>query len=184
MKFILLATLLVVFSSCSKGYKPNNHLTVQEQDEVMWKIIRYLAKPPEGLTKPERFYKGYDPYYEQQKSRHRLDAYFIDGDHHYFLISRPAPSITEKRVATGGKLKLSPEGNLSEYEEVFRTWKMKDADLKRKAGKLFALMVKGESLEKYRTKFTAPEEYIEFPDDVNYYDKEEREWKQRQAPLN
>jgi hypothetical protein len=38
-------------------------------------------------------------------------------------------------------------------------------------------MVKSETLEKYRTKWTFPDEYIEFPDDVNYYDKDAREWK-------
>jgi hypothetical protein len=41
-------------------------------------------------------------------------------------------------------------------------------------------MVKGEPLEKYQTKFTTPEEYIEFPDDINYFDKAEKEWKQKQ----
>jgi hypothetical protein len=177
MRYLSLLSFIVFFTGCGNSYKPNSHLTIQKQDEVMWKIIRYLAKPPEGLTKPERFYKGYDEYYEKQKSRHRLDAYFIDGDQHYFLVSRIAPSITEKRVATGGKLKMDAKGKVIEYEEVFRTWKMKDEDLKIKAGKLFDLMVKGEPLEKYRTKYTFPDEYIEFPDDVNYYDKEAREWK-------
>jgi len=179
MKYFALLSLFVLFSACGNSYKPNSHLAIQKQDEVMWKIIRYLAKPPEGLTKLERFYKGYDEYYEKQKSRHRLDAYFMDGDQHYFLVSRIAPSLTEKRVATGGKVKFDQKGKLVEYEEVFRTWKMKDADLKVKAGKLFDLMVKGESLEKYRTKYTFPDEYIEFPDDINYYDKEERGWKQK-----
>lgn len=145
--------------------------------------MRYIAKPPEGLTKLERFYKGYDPYYREQQSRHRMDGYYIDGETHYFVISRPAPSIHEKRVATGGRMKFDKEYNLIEYEEVFRTWKMKDADLKKKSLMLFDLMVKGESLEKYQTKYTTPEEYIEFPDDVNYYDKTEREWKQKQ-PAN
>jgi hypothetical protein len=178
MKYVYLFV-LILLCSCSKGYKPNDHLTVQKQDEIMWKIIRYLAKPPDGLTKPERFYKGYDPYYLEQQSRHRLDAYFIDGDQHYFLVSRIAPSIVEKRVAAGGRLKLDAKGKLIEYEEIFRTWKMKDEDLKIKAGKLFDLMVKGESLERYQTKFTTPDEYIEFPDDINYYDKDARDWKQR-----
>lgn len=178
MKYIVFVCLVLM--SCSKGYTPSEHLSAKEQDELMWKIIRYLAKPPEGLTKPERFYKGYDPYYQEQQARYRLDSYYMDDNTHYFLVSRIAPSIHEKRVATGGVAKFDENGKLIEYEEVFRTWKMKDADLKVKAGKLFDLMVKGESLEKYQTKFTAPEEYIEFPDDINYFDKSEREWKQRQ----
>lgn len=179
MKYIVIVCLALI--SCAKGYKPSEYLSAKQQDEMMWKIIRYLAKPPEGLTKPERFYKGYDPYYQEQQARYRLDSYYIgEKDAHYFLVSRVAPSIQEKRVATGGIVKFDENGKLIEYEEVFRTWKMKDADLKVKAKKLFDLMVKGESLEKYQTKFTTPAEYIEFPDDVNYFDKVEREWKQKQ----
>ncbi|MFM7487257.1 MAG: hypothetical protein ACKO13_10105, partial [Cytophagales bacterium] len=160
MKYHYVLILAMLVTACSKGYKPTDHLTGKEQDEFVWKIIRYIAKPPEvsNLSKPERFYKGYDPYYQEQQARHRLDAYFIKDDVHYFLISRQAPSIVVKRVATGGRLKLDAKGNLLEYEEVFRTWKMTEEMLQKKSMKLFDLMVKGEPLEKYRTKYTFPDE--------------------------
>lgn len=172
-------TFIFLLLACGKSYKPDSHLSVQKQDEIMWKIIRYLAKPPEGLTKPERFYKGYDPYYEEQKSRHLLEAYFISEGTHYFLVSRPAPSLVEKRVATGGKLKLDANGKLLEYEEVFRTWKMIPDTLKRRSLFLFDKMVKGESLAPYYTANSKGVDYIEFPDNVNYYDKSLRSWEQK-----
>jgi hypothetical protein len=174
--------LLVLFTcaGCSKSYDPADHLSAQEQYNQVWKIIRYMARPPENVTFPERFYKGYDPYYQEQASLHRLDAYFIGKDGtHYFLISRRAPSLQDKRVATGGKLKQDTEGNLVVYEEVFRTWKMADSLLATKSVMLFDRMVKGESLEPYLTKNSWPEEYIEFPDDRTYYDVEERMWKSK-----
>jgi hypothetical protein len=145
----------------------------------MWKIIRYLAKPPEGLLPMEIFYPQYDSFYQIAQSRHRLDAYYIDGEAHYFLVSRPAPSLTEKRVATGGKMKFDGNDSLAEYEEIFRTWKMQPDSLRKKSILLFEKMVKGEPLEKYQTRFTAPEEFIEFPDEKTYYDKEARAWRSK-----
>jgi hypothetical protein len=179
-RFQFFIVCLVLIAGCKKGYDPAEHLTAEEEYDQVWKIIRYLAKPPENLTFKERFYKGYDKYYQEQTSLHRLDAYFVDKEGtHYFLVSRRAPSITDKRVATGGKLTQNADGSIATYEEVFRTWKMPDSILIRKSLMLFDLMVKGEPLDPYLTKNSWPEEYIEFPDDRTYYDVNDRTWKGR-----
>jgi len=174
---LLLLLAIVSFGGCQKSYDPSSSLSAFEQDELMSKLIRYVAKSPEGLSDEERFYKAYDSYYEEQKSKHRLDAFYKEGNTNFFLISRQAPSLTEKRVATGGRVAWNEQGELMEYEEVFRTWKMPDTTLVRKGILLFDKMVKGESLEPYLTKNSMPEEYIEFPDDHTYFDKTERKWK-------
>jgi hypothetical protein len=181
-KLLLLILFALAVSCKSKSYKPTDHLTAKEQDAIMWTIIRYVGRAPEGLTYPERFYKGYDPHYREQQSLHRMDAFFIKGDTCYFLVSRRAPSLIEKRVATGGKLVLADGGTLAYYYEVFRTFKMKDEELKKKSMLLFDRMVKGESLTLFERK-RSQEEYIEFPDEINYYDAQERQWKQRERPL-
>jgi hypothetical protein len=172
--------LLFLLAACTgRSYKPADHLTAREQDELLWTIIRYIGRAPEGITTQEKFYKGYDPHYQEMKSRHRIDAYFKQSNTQFFLISRLAPSLTEKRVATGGKMEVNAAGELVYYEEVFRTWKMPDSVLQKKGLMLFDKMVRGESLEPYYTKNSFPEEYIEFPDDHNYYDVATREWKLR-----
>lgn len=148
----------------------------------MWTIIRYVGRAPEGLTYSERFYKGYDPHYREQQSLHRMDAFFIEGDTCYFLVSRRAPSLVEKRVATGGKLVLADGGTLAYYHEVFRTFKMKDEELKKKSLFLYNRMVKNEALDLFERR-KSQEEYIEFPDEINFYDANERQWKQREHRL-
>ncbi len=174
---IVLVSLLMI--ACGKDYKPSSHLSAKEEYDMMWKMIRYIGRAPENTTMQERFYKGYDEHYKEQMTIQRLDAYYIDKDVHYFLISRKAPSLVEKRVATGGKMRLSDTGEIVEFEEVFRTWKMADSVQIKKSIFLFDKMVKGESLDPYLTKNSAPEEYIEFPDDNVYYDKNARAWKTR-----
>ncbi|MGC3942970.1 MAG: hypothetical protein QM762_00270 [Chryseolinea sp.] len=168
---------IVLLTSCGSGsYDPSDSLTPQEKDKLMMTIIRYSIKPPENVAGNERFRNEYDEYYQQRAASCRLERYHRDGDVEYFLFSQPAASLTEKRNATGGLLERK-DGELTRYEEVFRTWKLVPDTLKRRSYLLFGKMVAGESLEKFRTKFTAPEEYIEFPDDNTWYDANAREWK-------
>lgn len=147
----------------------------------MDKIIRYVGRAPEGLTFDEKFYSGYDSFYMEQASLHKFDAYYVDGNTHFFLVSRQAPSLVNKRVATGGKFVLEPD-KIAEYEEVFRTWKMLPDTLQKRGMFLFDKMVKGEPLEEYQTKNSNGVEYIEFPDNLNYYDKAARQWKVKSMP--
>jgi hypothetical protein len=179
LKLLSLLLIVSILQSCNrkKDYNPESYLSVKEKDRVLMSIIRYLGKTPENVALTERFDSKYDAHYLDIASRHRFDQYYMDDEGtHYFLISRPAPSLFEKRVATGGKLKFDENGNLIEYEEVFRTWKMEVEDLNAKGFLLFDLMVNGKDLRPYYRK-NSLEEYIEFPDDHNYYDKTERIWK-------
>jgi hypothetical protein len=182
MRAVLIAVLAVAPVACKPSYNPDDHLSAREKYDFTWKIIRYVGRAPENLTMEERFYKAYDSHYEEQMGLHRLDAYFERGGYRYFLISRRAPSLHDKRVATGGKAKIDADGNLVDYEEVFRTWKMLEPNLIKKGMMLFDKMVKGESLERYLTKNSWPEEYIEFPDDIVYFDKAGRKWTTRSRP--
>lgn len=171
------AVLTVVSCSSKRDYNPDSHLSIKEKDRILQSIIRYLGKLPENVSASEKFSSMYNDYYLDLASRHRFEQYYIDSDgNHYFLISRSAPSLYEKRVAMGGKMKFNESGDLLEYEEVFRTWKMKDDELQRKGAMLFDLMVIGNDLTPYY-RVNSTEEYIEFPDEHNYYDKAERSWK-------
>lgn len=178
-RWFYLVLLLAVSCGLKKDYRPESHLSPQEQDKVMMAVIRYVGKAPENVRNEDRFDKKHDGYYQQLAGRHRLDQYFINDDGvHYFLISRAAPSLFEKRVATGGKMKFDADWKLVDYEEVFRTWKMKEEDLAKKGSLLFDTMVTGQSLTPYQIPNTQ-EEYIEFPDPRTYYDKPTRTWKTR-----
>lgn len=176
--FVFVVLILAVGSCSTKNdYTVSAHLTPQQQDEMMWKIIRYVGRAPEGLTFEERFYAPYDTFYHEQARIHKFDAYFVKGSTHYFLVSRKAPSLVEKRVATGGRFELGADGKISDYEEVFRTWKMVPDTLAKREMILFDKFVRGESLKPYETKNAGSVEYIEFPDERTYFDKQAKQWK-------
>jgi len=181
MKKIIIVCLItgLIAGACTtkNNYQVSAHLTPQEQDDMMWKIIRYVGRAPEGLTFDERFYAPYDSVYREQAKLHKFDAYYKKGNKHYFLVSRRAPSLVDKRVATAGVFTLSDKDKVVEYEEVFRTWKMVPDTLAKREMILFDKYVKGESLAPYETRNSKGIEYIEFPDERTYFDKETRQWK-------
>lgn len=171
---------LLFLSGCvQSSYDPSGQLTTEEQAQFIWKIIRYTGRAPEGLTVQERFYPQYDDHYREQQSLYRLDAYNEKDGLISFMLSRKAPSLIEKRVATGGKVRFSKDGSVGYYEEIFRTWKMVPDTLQKRSMLLFDLMVKGESLDPYLTRNSGSVEYIEFPDDRTWFDARERVWKNR-----
>lgn len=173
----IILTILFLAACTRNDYTVSEHLSPQQQDEMMWKIIRYVGRAPDGLTFEERFYAPYDSFYIEQARQHKFDAYFKKGATHYFLVSRRAPSLVDKRVAIGGKFTLDEKSKISEYEEVFRTWKMIPDTLAKREMILFDKFVRGETLDPYLTKNSSGVEYIEFPDERTYFDKDSRQWK-------
>ncbi|MBT1698657.1 hypothetical protein KK083_17320 [Fulvivirgaceae bacterium PWU4] len=180
-KLTLLIVVIALLAACTKdnNYDPNAHLTPTQKDAIITTIVRYAAGSPDAVNNIEKFKPEYDSFYMVKQSKIRFERFFPEDDYFYFLISQPAPSLYEKRHATGGRFKLNDKGELTEYEEIFRTWKMVPDTLQRRSYMLFDKMVKQEDLQQYYTKNSGGVDYIEFPDDRTYYDKQTRSWKAR-----
>jgi hypothetical protein len=177
--FLVLICVLIVTCSTKSTYAPADRLSASEQSAILNSMVRYFAKRPEGANDSNKFEARFDEYYLAKAKEAQILFYSQKDDSYYFLISQIAPSMLGKRHATGGKFKLDDAGHVIAYEEVFRTWKMLPDTLQKRGLVLFDKMVNGESLEPYQTKNSEGIEYIEFPDELNYYDKEARRWKTR-----
>lgn len=176
--FALLTT--IVACKTEPNYDPSSHLDVKEKDRIHLAIVRSIGKVPEKATDATKMDKQYDQYYLDLASKYQLKNYFIsDEGQHFFLEWRQAPSLHEKYVATGGKLRLDRQGNILSFEEVFRTWKMQPDTLSRRGLLLFDKMVKGESLKEFETRNSKGIEFIEFPDENVFYDTTARTWRSR-----
>jgi len=169
-------------SACQSNtqYQPDTYMSSAEQDSLLWKIIRYAAKPPKRVSHENKFLARYDAYYQEQMKIFRLEKLYFDEQQqgYYFLVSRIAPSLKVKRVATGGFFKLQADGSFEVYEEIFRTFKMEEPELEKKSMVLFKEMLKKGNADAYRAD-RIEEEYVEFPDATNYYDKPSRRWLQK-----
>lgn len=171
----------IIFFTCvgKRNFDPNQNLSSEDQKKFIQQIIRLTARTPESLGKGDRFDPQYDSFYNEQASKHIMEAYFKKGNREYFMLTRPAPSLFEKRVAIGGYIVFGRDGAIDDYEEKFRTWKMVPDTLRRRSLFLFEKMVDGESLKPWETINTNGIEYIEFPDERTYFDRYTRTWRVR-----
>ncbi|WP_235893503.1 hypothetical protein [Litoribacter populi] len=179
--FIILILMLVGCAKSSR-YEAKYQLTPKEQDEIILTTIRYLGHLPKKGTHENKFEEKFDHYYSQLAKDFSLEAYHKDaGGYEYFLVSRIAPSLKKKKVATGVKMKRNEIGELEYYEEVFRTWKFEEEELKEKGLMLFSMLIREKDLSPYYPQNSGSEEFIEFPDSYVAYDVEDRLWKAASA---
>lgn len=180
MKYLRLLLLLgwVVCTSCNPSNFDPAQLGEDEKELLLYQMVRYYGKLPKRYADHDnKFEARFDSYYTTHAKEHQLLAYHSDGDgREYLLLMREAPSLFKKYVATGIRFERDPSGEISYYEEVFRTWKMPKEELESKGRMLFSKMVRGEDLSPYYPENSGQEEYIEFPDQRNAYDPVTRRW--------
>jgi hypothetical protein len=176
--------LSVVLFACSSDKSnnsindnPSSYFTEKESQELLIQIIPYSAKLPKGYNFSQRFNTALDSFYLQEIKKYQLERYFYTekDSTHYFLITREAPSLYEKRIAIVGKFQKDENGHILNYEEGFWTFKMKIPELTEKSEILFREYVSGNDLSKYHPG-NSTEEWIEFPDAHSKFDKKEQRW--------
>jgi hypothetical protein len=176
---LLLASVWV--SACNDAQKVNldvaSQLNMGQQEEFVYSIIRYIGHLPGKTNHSNKFDTAYNSYYTELAKRHQLRFYGEVDGYNYFIITRIAPSIQEKYVAIGGRVKFA-EGSrkMEDFEEIFRTWKMPLPELLPIAEKLLQEAIAGQDLSKYYPENSGDEYIIEFPNSEVAYDKPNRVW--------
>ena len=184
MKFIYSLFIVVLFYSCQKEPQkilPSDYLNENQIEAFKYEIIRYSDKLAKKATHETKFDAQFDSIYQAKAKSAELYHYYEDKKTNEisFAITRIAPSLKVKRVATIGKLTKDASGKITSYEEELRTWKMEIPELKTKTKLLFEKYINGEDLTPYYTKNSNSEFYIEFPDDQTFYDKKTRNWQSK-----
>jgi len=174
-KFIFMLVLLG--SSCSNDpCRPEKFLTSMDQQKLIRESVYFSMKLPPNANHQTKFDPEFKWYYDRAAKEVDLLKYCVDPNGtHYFLMTRVARSITPMREGIGGKIKLDAAGKLSEYEEIFRTWKMPSDSLKTRGAMLFDRMVMGKDLTLFYSKFQG-DKYIEYPNERFSFDKTSRLW--------
>ncbi|HEX8577008.1 MAG TPA: hypothetical protein VF677_12010 [Flavobacterium sp.] len=185
MKYLIFFIFSISLLSCNKNFniKPSSYLTSKQQEEFKYSIIRYIEGLPANATNKNKFDTIFDKEYKIKAKKSDLLYYYKDEPANtvYFAIAKIAPSIKLKKNATVGKVKYNEKGEIVEYEEEFRTWKMEEEELIKKTNMLFNKYIRNEDLTPYYSKNSNPEFFIEFPDDYTFYDNESRLWKTKNS---
>jgi hypothetical protein len=165
----------LLIGACQSPANAPVTLTEHEQIHLLDQIIRYMGHLPKKGSHENKFEDRFDHYYQFLILDYTIEAYKHDSEYEYLLTSRITPSLKVKKIAIGIKLKREKNGKITYYEEVFRTWKFAEDEMKKKGQMLFDQMVKGKDLSPYYPQ-NSNEEYIEFPDERVKFDTETRRW--------
>ncbi|KEO72168.1 hypothetical protein [Anditalea andensis] len=179
-KYCWMWLILLGFSGCmSRNYNPDQ-LSVAQQEETLYEMVRYFGKlPKKGADHDNKFEEKFDPYYKLHAKEHELIAYHKTSEgKEFFLLKKVAPSRFEKYFATGIEAVRNDNGEIIHYNEVFRTWRLAEPEFTDRSMLLFDKMAKGEDLSPYYT-HNSVEEYIEFPDKTIAFDTISRRWLNR-----
>lgn len=138
---------------------------------LMEMVKRTVEKPKQAQSEKE----AQDQYANEFKTYEWHYVYEKDNRFYYF-VSRPGPSLYEKRVGIAGVFESPNRLQISGFKEVFRTFNMKPEVLLQKGSQLFEKMVNGEYLEGYEPNKRGEEEWIELPDASHQYDSTSQCW--------
>lgn len=174
------ATLLLLFGCVKepKNTDPNQYLSKEAQENFKFSIVRYYDDLAPKATHETKFDTIFDSYYKKKSESSDLLFYYFDKEKNtaYFAITKIAPSIQLKKVATVGSVVYNDKNEIQTYQEKLRTWKMPVPELEQRTATLFAKYLNGEDLSEFYTKNAKGEFIIEFPDDVTHYDTDLRKW--------
>jgi len=177
--YFIISSITLVACNQQEKYNPDLYFSKEVQASLIKQSVRYSAKLPPGATHTNKFSAEFDEYYDRATQECDFRECYSAGDKSYFfLMTRKARSIWPAREAIGGKISVDTDNKISDYEEIFRTWKMTEDSLNDRAFELFELMVKKEDLTPYRSKYKG-DRYIEFPDDRFYFNTEKKIWSDR-----
>jgi hypothetical protein len=168
------------FISCQNQPKDLNQVNQLDQEGVKQfteKLVRYVGDQPEGSSDESKFNAYFDEHYSKEVNKHELEKYHKTASGKaYFVFTRIAPSVKLKKVALGGYVVFNDKNEITELEEVFRTWKDEPDNLAPKIDLLFTKMVNSEDLTEYYTENAGGLDYIEFPNNEVWYNKSLRKW--------
>ncbi len=173
-KIFIFCSIGILLISCSKKdkYAINTYYNSEQQNDRLAEVITYIYSAPTFTKMEDRFEDKHKSYYRSLTSKFEVVKYFISTDSiHYYYVIRPS-SIASERRAVGGHFKIGKNLKLVNFKEEFVTRVMTEEDLKHKSSFLFDEMVKGNL-----KKFIAMKHYIQWPNEVSYYDSISYEWK-------
>ncbi len=171
-----MSVLIGICASC--GLTPSQTKTSKwitarsEQDRIFLQLVTLTDKRPAGATVDNRDSVAFVDYYTARLRVHEFGNYYIADSVRYFQLYKVVPSLFKERIAIGGRYKTDGKGNITEFEELYTTPKLKPEVFEETANELFLEMVNKGNVDAYLKQ----KAMIEFPDANCHYNKETRSW--------
>ena len=170
--YILL--ILFVSSSCNNKPKgdPTRYYNLYQLDSLKTSIVTYLFDAPPYTQMKDRFDLQHRNYYSSVASKFEINKLFIAKDgRHYFYAVRPSP-YPKKNRGVGGYFYVDRKFLLRGFRELYVTPVLTEEEVKGRCAFLFQEMI-NDNLKEY----LPMETYVQWPNEISYYDSITYEWK-------
>jgi hypothetical protein len=172
--------LLLILFSCKQPdlYNPNRYYDIQQQNAILTSIITYVFEAPPYTAMKDRFNFEHRSFYLEKTRFFTLQKLYIGSDSiHYFYITIPSPKPLESR-GVAGRFKTDKNFRFTYFREEFVTPIMPTHEVTGKCAFMFDEMVKG-TLRPY----LKMQSYVQWPNEISYYDSITYEWKIRSGVI-
>lgn len=157
-------------------YKPDILMEPHHLDTLLTEMVTYIGKRPKMATWERRFDPEFRGYYvnlsKDFKWVYLKETGQQEGNFAYYLL-RPASALEGNIRGVGGLMQLDENFSIIQFEEVFNTPILPEADLIARGYVLFEQLLNHGNIEA----FEGNQDYIEWPDGRLYYDKTQHEWR-------
>lgn len=155
-------------------YDPAKTFTTAQKDTLLVNMITFIHKRPEAAINRDRTDPAFRKYYVDQLGRYKLVYHQQAPDStHWFYLIRPARSASGDERGVGGRFRTDAAMGLVEFEEIFNTPVLPEAELKAKGLMLFQEMMDKGNVDAYQ----GERSLVEWPDGRLKYDRQRREWR-------
>jgi hypothetical protein len=173
--FVLLYSLffLLLITSCNSSisFDAKDYVTEKELDDILIQCIRIMHRLPQGANKETRWEERFDEYYMNEAGKFKVVHFAVKNDFHHIYLFRPARNVNNCNRGTAVRFKWDGT-KLTDFEETFVTPMMPDDKIVEAGKNIFKHYVKTGTFGKYEGDI----DWIEWPNNSQYYDKETNEW--------
>jgi hypothetical protein len=156
-------------------YAVEHYYNPAERDTLLLNMVTYIYKKPKSADYQTRHDPRYRPYYARELPNFELDRYYISADstHYYFLI-RPARHPGGNQRGVGGLFRVAGGNRIYDFEEIYNTPVLPEADIRDRGRLLFGEMVEKDG---NISRYVNDKSLVEWPDERLKYDRQKNEWR-------
>lgn len=157
------------------------YFSIEEQKDVLAKIISYVYIAPPNVAKEDRFLDIHRPFYLKESQKFQIVRFFKDDkSRFYFYLLRPARNVKDYKRGVAGMFTLDEKGEIDSFMEYFVTKMIPETQVINFGKLIFNDLIKNKgSLPMTPLR----EDIIEFPGMMSHYDTTLYEWTYKE-PLN
>ncbi len=163
-----------IVADARKRHAVERHFPGDQKDTLLANMVTFIYKRPTTAINRDRTDPEFRAYYVKHAGSFDHVYHHMSADStHWFYLIRPSRSVEGDKRGVGGRFRTNDKLAMLDFEEIFNTRILTEAELLDRGLVLFEEMVATGNVDA----FLQDKDLIEWPDGRLFYSKEKREWR-------